>query len=184
MKTNSVRFCVKALSGSQVAGIAQHLVDARSGTIHPLQKRRESAGQANMEPHRRNHARGRACNNSGTSRTFAAANPQRKEAVSSEKRPPTSPASTTKRALPPSPTNSGVRQPRPRASQCQTGSQHQGPYPAHKRWFGPSHLPLDRFSQPRSPEGTSCVPTSQQQHTLTCDGQGCREDGHIGNRVL
>ena len=117
-------------------------------------------------------------------RTFAAANPRRKEAVSSEKRPPSSPASTTKRALPPSPTNSGVRQPRPRASQCRTGSQHQGPYPARKRWFGPSHLPLDRFSQPRSPEGTPCVPTSQQQHTPTCDGQGCREDGHIGKRVL
>ena len=44
-----------------------------------------------MEPHRRNHAaRARPCNNSGTSRTFAAANPRRNEAVSSEKRPPTS----------------------------------------------------------------------------------------------
>ena len=154
------------------------------GPSTPAEKKGERRTGQHGTPPTQPRARARPCNNSGTSRTFAAANPQRKEAVSSEKRPPTSPASTTKRALPPSPTNSGVRQPRPRASQCRTGSQHQGPYPARKRWFGPSHLPLDRFSQPRSPEGTSCVPTSQQQHTPTCDGQGCREDGHIGKRVL
>ena len=47
--------------------------------------------------------------NSGTSRTFAVAKPRRNRAVSSEKLPPTSPASTTRRALPRSPTNSGKR---------------------------------------------------------------------------
>ena len=53
-----------------------------------------------------------------------------------------------------------VRQPRLGALKCRSGSQHRGPYPARKRWFAPSHLPLDRISQPRSPEGTACVPAT------------------------
>ena len=124
MKTNSVRFCVKALyrsssrahqkwrespNTSWTQGVGPSTPAEQSLSRRKSAKAR-AAAQANMEPHRRNHAaRARPCNNSGTSRTFAAANPRRKEAVSSEKRPPTSPASTTKRAQPPSPTNSGWR---------------------------------------------------------------------------
>ena len=43
-----------------------------------------------------------------------------------------------------------VRQPRPRASWCRTGSQHKVHIP-HVN-VGSLHLPLDRFSLPRSPE--------------------------------
>ena len=65
--------------------------------------RRESAkalaaAHDRIELHRRTHAAwALPCKSSGTSRTFA------------EAKPPTSPASTTKRALPPSPTSSGKR---------------------------------------------------------------------------
>ena len=100
MKTNSVRFCVKALCRSSSRAHQKWWESPNTSWtqgVGPSTRaeqslsRRKSAratAQANMEPHRRNHpARARPYNNSGTPRTFAAANPRRQEAVSSENQP-------------------------------------------------------------------------------------------------
>ena len=61
-----------------------------------------------MELHLLNHAAfTRFCSRSGTDSAFAFARLRRKWAVSSDHRPPVSAAKTTRRARPPSPTNSG-----------------------------------------------------------------------------
>ena len=63
---------------------------------------------AKMELHLRNHAAfTRFCSRTGTDSAFAFARLRRKWAVSSDHRPPVSAAKTTRRARPPSPTNSG-----------------------------------------------------------------------------
>ena len=63
---------------------------------------------AKMELHLLNHAAfTRFCSRSGTDSAFAFARLRRKWAVSSDHRPPVSAPNTTRRARPPSPTNSG-----------------------------------------------------------------------------
>ena len=195
MKTNSVRFYVKALytSSSRAHQKWREFPNTSwtegMGPSTPVEQslsRRESAkaraaAQANTEPHRRNHAaRARPCNNSGTSRTFAAANPRRNEAVPSEKRPqpggthrsqphcvaslhpPLSRGTPGSCRLPVVLLGRGaVRQRRPRASQFRTGSQHQGPYPARNHWFC-SDPPTDSRSRVlhREPPASQCPATA------------------------
>ena len=69
-----------------------------------------AAEHANIELHRLSHAAcALPCKICGTPRTLAESKHLRKWAVSNENLPPTSPAKTTRRALPLSPTSSGYR---------------------------------------------------------------------------
>ena len=109
-------YCKTRTNSRDVPGVPHHVVTQRR-SIHPLasphvqrQGQRPSPAARKQDPHRKSQAwRTRCCKRGGSWRALALDNWQRKYRLSSDHLPPTSQASTTRRARPCSPANSGYR---------------------------------------------------------------------------